>query len=151
MDGGRVVDDKEVRLHVYRTFVNLGRPPMPVEIAMALDASSAQVEASLRRLADAHALVLAPGTPYIWMANPLCALPSPFRVEAQGRDWYGVCIWDAMGVIAMFGGDGSVSTLCPDCGEQLTVNVRDGTIEQAEYVVHYLVPAAHWWDDIGFN
>jgi hypothetical protein len=151
MDGGRVVDDKEVRLHVYRTFVNLGRPPMPVEIAMALDASSAQVEASLRRLAEAHALVLAPGTPYIWMANPLCALPSPFRVEAQGRDWYGVCIWDAMGVIAMLGGDGSVSTLCPDCGDQLTLNVRDGTIEQAEYVVHYLVPAAHWWDDIGFN
>jgi Alkylmercury lyase len=151
MGANTAVDDNEVRLYVYRSFVDLGRPPMPIEIAMALDASSAQVEASLRRLADAHVLVLAPGTPYIWMANPLCALPSPFRVRANGRDWYGVCIWDALGVIALFGGDGSVSTLCPDCGEELTLHVRDGSIEQVDYVVHYAVPAAHWWDDIGFN
>jgi hypothetical protein len=151
MDGNSVVDDNEVRLHVYRTFVDVGRPPMPIEIAMALNKSSAEVEASLRRLSDAHVLVLAPGTPYVWMASPLCALPSPFQVKARGRDWYGVCIWDAMGVIALLGGEGSVSTLCPDCGEALTLHVRDGKVREEDYVIHYAIPAAHWWDDIGFN
>ncbi|HVM20546.1 MAG TPA: organomercurial lyase [Egibacteraceae bacterium] len=149
----RVVEDNAVRLFVYRFFVEHGRPPMPVETASALQVSSAEVEASLRRLADQHLLVLAPGTPYVWMANPLCALPSPFRVRARDRDWYGVCIWDALGVIAMLGSDGTVTTTCPDCAEPLVIDVRDDELYAPDdrCVVHYLVPAASWWDDIGFN
>ncbi|MPZ92195.1 MAG: hypothetical protein GEU68_11270 [Actinobacteria bacterium] len=125
------------------------RPPMPVEISTALGTGSVEVEAALRRLADAHVLVLAPGTPYIWLANPLSALPSPYRVGARGAQYYGICVWDALGVIAMLGDDGSVTGLCPDCGDELELRVSGGRIEPADYVVHYAVPAARWWDDIG--
>ena len=124
---------------------------MPPELGRDLEMPTDQVEASLRRLADARVLVLAPGTPYIWMANPLSALPSPYRVRARGRDWWGICVWDAFGIIAMLGGDGSVHSLCPDCGDNLDVQVRDGDVLDPGYVVHYVVPAANWWDDIGFN
>ena len=150
MDAAQQLDET-VRLELYRFFVAEGRPPMPAELSVALSVSSSDVETSLRRLADAHVVVLAPGTPYIWMANPLSALPSPFRVRARGRDWWGICVWDAFGVIAMLGGDGSVSSRCPDCGEELRVEVRDGKVVDEGYVAHFAVPAAHWWDDIGFN
>ncbi len=143
--------DDEVRVFVYRFMVDNRRPPMPVEIGSALGTGSAEVEAALKRLADAHVLVLAPGTPYIWLANPLSALPSPFPVTVGTAQYYGICIWDALGVIAMLGDEGSVTSLCPDCGDELTLRVREGRVEPSEYVVHYAIPAAHWWDDIGFN
>lgn len=143
--------DEDVRVFVYRFMVDNRRPPMPIEIGSALGTGSAEIEAALKRLADAHLLVLAPGTPYIWLANPLSALPSPYPVVIDGKQYFGICIWDALGVIAMLGEDGSVASLCPDCGDELTLRVRDGEIEPRDYVVHYAIPAAHWWDDIGYN
>ncbi len=143
--------DRSLRVEVYRFFVERGRPPVPGELAESLSVTSHAAEASLRRLADARVVVLAPGTPYIWMANPLSALPSPYEVQAQGRTWWGICVWDAFGIIAMLGGDGTVRSRCPDCGEQLEMRVQDGRLDREDYIAHYAVPAAHWWDDIGFN
>jgi hypothetical protein len=143
--------DASVRLHVYRFFVDEGRPPVPPEIAEALHIEQSAVEDALRRLAAEHVLVLAPGTPYVWMANPLSAIPTPFAVEAAGRAWFGNCIWDGMGIVAMLGGTGTVRTWCPDCRERLEVSIQDGHVTSGDGVVHFAVPAAHWWDDIGFN
>jgi hypothetical protein len=144
-------DDHAVRLEVYRFFVDRGRPPVPAEMAERLGIEQMAVERSLKRLADGHALVLAPGTPYIWMANPLSAIPTPFSVEVSGRTWFGNCIWDALGVVAMLGGTGTVRTWCPDCQERLMVSVERNRLSAGEGVVHFAVPAAHWWEDIGFN
>ena len=143
--------DTAVRLEVYRFFVDHGRPPVPSEIAEVLGTDQATVEDSLQRLANGHVLVLAPGTPYIWMANPLSAIPTPFSVEAAGRTWFGNCIWDALGVVAMLGGTGTVTTWCPDCHERMGVSVKENRLSQGKGVIHFAVPAAHWWDDIGFN
>jgi hypothetical protein len=143
--------DNSVRVEVYRFFVDRARPPVAAELAEALGVDQAGVEASLRRLADSHVLVLAPGTPYIWMANPLSAIPTPFSVEARGRTWFGNCIWDGLGVVAMLGGTGTVHTWCPDCNERLTVVVEGNRLVSGRGVVHFAIPAARWWEDIGFN
>jgi hypothetical protein len=142
--------DRDVRLAVYRGFVDDGRPPAPPEIARTLGVDTSTVEASLRRLADAHVLVLAPGTPYVWMANPFSAIPTPFSVRTAGRDYWGNCIWDALGIAACLGTDARIDTFCPDCAEPLSLQVRDGELQSpAECMIHFAVPAAHWWDDIG--
>ncbi len=142
--------DTEVRLAVYRGFVEESRPPTPPEIARSLGAETSTVESALRRLADAHALVLAPGTSYVWMANPFSAIPTSFPVRARGRDYWGNCIWDALGIPACLGADASIRSDCPDCAEPLALDVRDGELDPpAEGVIHFAVPAAHWWDDIG--
>lgn len=143
--------DTAVRVEVYRFFVKQGRPPVSAELAASLGMDHASVEDSLLRLAEEHVLVLAPGTPYIWMANPLSALPTAFVADTGGRAWFGNCIWDALGIVAMLGGTGSVSTWCPDCHERLVVSVEDNLLTSGEGVVHFAVPAAQWWDDIGFN
>lgn len=142
--------DNDVRLAIYRYFLEEGHPPMAADLAGRFGVSPSEIEDSYRRLADAHIIVLAPSTPYIWMANPLSALPTPFSVQAQGRTWWGVCIWDSLGILAMLDSDGSVTTRCPDCGEPITIEVQGGRI-RGEGLVHFAVPAAHWWDDIGFN
>jgi hypothetical protein len=143
--------DTDVRLAVYRGFVQEGRPPTPPEIARSLDVPTSTVESALRRLADAHVLVLAPGTSYVWMANPFSAIPTPFEVDAGGRAYWGNCIWDALGIPACLGSDASIRTYCPDCAEPLSLGVRDGSLETPAEgtTIHFAVPAAHWWDDIG--
>ncbi len=144
--------DRDVRLHIYRTFVDNGRPPVPMETAVALERLEHEVEASYRRLHDKRAIVLAGGSPYVFMANPLCALPTPFRVEVDDRAWWGTCIWDALGVPAMLGApDATIRTRCADCGEPLVLDISDGEIPDRDWVLHFAVPARHWWDDIGFN
>ena len=143
--------DMQVRLAVYRLFVDAGHAPVAADIAAEVSATPLAVEEALRRLHDDHLLVLAPGTPYIWMANPLSALPTPYRIRSGDKNFWANCIWDALGAVAMLGADGDVVARCPDCGDEMTVSIRAGELEDSDHVVHYAVPAAHWWDDIGFN
>jgi Alkylmercury lyase len=140
-----------VRVHVYSSFVDRGRPPMPLETAAVLGVTTAEVEAALRRLHDDDVIVLLPGTSYVWLAHPFSALAAPFEVESGGRRWDAICIWDALGVLAVLRRDGLVRTLCPDCGEPLELEVRDGQIEDGDYVVHYGVPAARWYEDVAYT
>jgi Alkylmercury lyase len=142
--------DREIRLNVYRTIVAEGVPPTAPEVAASLGVTTPDVEASFRRLADGHVLVLAPGTPYIWMANPFSAIPTPFEVVVGDRRYFANCIWDALGIPACLHADALIETYCPDCSERLSLRVQDDSLEEpAEGVIHFAVPAAHWWDDIG--
>lgn len=122
---------------MYRFFVDRGRPPIPPEVAETVATDQASVEDSLRRLAEAHVLLLAPGTPYVWMANPLSAIPTPFQVEIGGRRFFGNCIWDALGIVAILGGTGTVTTWCPDCHAQMSVTVAENRLASGERVVHF--------------
>lgn len=143
--------DRDVRAAVYRLFVDSGQAPVAAELSKETGETPARVEASLQRLHDAHILVLAPGTPYIWMANPFSALPTPYAVSAVGKTFWANCIWDGLGILAMLGVDGAVDSYCPDCADQLRVEVRDGDLVASDNVIHYTVPSRQWWDDIGYN
>ena len=85
------------------------------------------------------------------MANPFSAVPTAFKVMARGGSYYGNCVWDSLGIVALLGGEGSVETPCPDCSEPLRLHVLGGTLVESEGVVHFSVPARHWWDDIVFT
>lgn len=143
--------DRDVRLFVYERFVDEALPPSAEDVASALALPPAEVEASFARLEAGHVLVFAPGTRNIWMANPLSAFPTPFRVETPRGSYWGTCIWDAFGIVAMLGGDGAVLTSCADCGEAMELRVAGGSLEPAEGVAHFAVPARRWWDNIGYT
>jgi len=145
------MDDLAVRRLTYRLFVDLGRAPAAVEVGEAAALPAAEIEGSWRRLHDAHALVLDPATTELRMANPFSAVPTAHRVRARGRWWYANCAWDAFGICAALHVDGRVETSCADCGEPLTVDVRDERPDDETLLFHCLVPAAHWWDDIVFT
>jgi Alkylmercury lyase len=149
-----VVDafDLDVRRQVYFSVVANGRPPTPADTAAVLERGEDEVAAAYRRLHDAHALVLFPGTTEVWMAHPFCFAPTPHRVWAGGRAWTATCAWDALGIPAALHGDGRVESECACCAEAISLEVRDGElVDGAEELVHFLVPARRWWDDIGFT
>jgi len=140
-----------VRNHVYQRFVALGRPPSADEVAGELGLEREDVELVLRRLHDAHALVLEPDSVAIRMLNPFSCVPTPHRVQAGGRSWFANCAWDALGIPAALGVDGHVSSSCPDCGEAIQIEVRGRRAVPDSVPVHLQVPAARWWDDIVFT
>jgi Alkylmercury lyase len=142
---------RDVRLYVFGKAENTGRVPQPPEIAAALGRSQAEVEQALRHLAVGKVLILAPNDSNIWAANPFCAVPSAFRVEARGKTYWGICIWDALGIVAALGTDALIRTACGDCSEPMLLEVAAGKLKRSEGIIHFAVPAHHWWDNIGFT
>jgi Alkylmercury lyase len=144
--------DLRIRNHLYASFVAGGRAHTTAETGAALGLAEPDVADAYRRLHDAHALVLHPGTTEIRMLNPFSAVETPHRVEAGGRSWFANCAWDALGIPAALHTYGAVSSECPDCGEPLELEVRGGELVRgADLLVHFVVPARHWWDDIAFT
>jgi hypothetical protein len=144
--------DLRIRNHLYSSFVRDGKSASVAEAAEALDLPAAEVSDAYRRLHDAHALVLQPDGTEIRMLNPFSAVKTPYRVEAGGRSWFANCAWDALGIPAALRTDALIESACPDCGEELELEIRVGELVRgAELLVHFVVPARRWWDDIGFT
>jgi hypothetical protein len=147
------MDESDIALRnlTYGRFRELGRAPTATEVASASGSSAHDVRTGWRRLHDAHALVLNPGTGEITMANPFSAIPTAYRVHAAGRRWYGNCAWDAFGILAALHVDGRIEASCPDCGEALSVEVNGSSPDDTSLLFHCLVPAREWWSDIAFT
>src|SRR5262249_27199015 len=147
MDAG----DLELRNLTYAKVVELGRVPAAAEVAAAAGVERAEVVAGWHRLHDHHALLLDPGTADIRMANPFSGVPTAYRVHAAGRWWYANCAWDAFGICAALHVDGQIETSCPDCGDPLSIALREQRPDDERLLFHCLIPAARWWDDIVFT
>jgi len=142
--------ERAVRRFVYEHFVKTtGAPDVPA-IAAAVKRTPDTVTSALKRLAETHALVLAPATTNIWMAHPFSAVPTAYPVVIAGRTFWANCAWDAAGVLSLVGGDGECRTRCADCGEPVTMAVRDGHVE-GDGVVHYLVPPRRFWENVAYT
>jgi hypothetical protein len=143
--------DLRIRNHLYGSFVRSATVQPPAEIAAELGIGADEVAASLVRLHDAHAIVLDGGGD-VRMLNPFSAVETPHRVEAAGRSWFANCAWDALGIPAALQADGAIESACADCGEPVALEVRGGALVRGrELLVHFLVPAARWWEDIAFT
>jgi hypothetical protein len=141
----------EVRLAVYRLFLEAGTAPSVAEVAAATEISQDEVAEAFRALGDSRVLVFEPGTLDIWMANPLSARPTGYRVTTGCGSWWGTCIWDAFGIPAMLGEDGVIATSDPGTGEPFELRIENGELVPAEAIAHFSVPAGRWWDDIGYT
>jgi Alkylmercury lyase len=146
-----VTSDDSVRVALYERFVDEGEAPSAGDVAEALSLPAEDVEAAFRRLAENRVIVLMAGTSEIWMAPPLSAVPTSFRVETPRGAFWGNCVWDGLGTVAMLGDEGTVETRCPDCEEPMELRVERGKLAAGDGVAHFAVPAARWWDNIGFT
>lgn len=143
--------DAQVRMTIYDTFLTHGQPASMSEVADGLGIPISMVQESYQRLAQGHVFVLQPESGEILMANPFSSVPTAYLVEVEGQCWWGNCIWDALGILAMVGKDGRVNSSCPDCGEGLHLVVSGGELEDTSLVAHFSVPANQWWDNIVFT
>ena len=141
--------ERQVRAVIYRTLLECGQAPSVMTLGSQLGAPEALVVTALRALAEAHAVVLRPGTVDIWMAHPFSAIETDFVVRSGARSWFANCVWDGLAILALVG-DGTLDTHSPGNSAPIRFDVRK-RIVAGEGIVHFLVPAARFWDDIGFT
>lgn len=149
--------DGRVRLKIYRHILRTTRVPTVEELAQQMRKPLQTIRAAYRRLAGAHAIVFEPATAgeRILRAAPFWGSPTGFAVEVGRRSYWASCIWDALGIPAMLGRDALIRTSCGCCSEAMEVRVRDGKLPAGRVggrgVIHFAVPARHWYDDIVFT
>ena len=141
--------ERQVRASVYASFRDSSTPPSVEALSTAVGASREEIASALRALADERCLVLVPGTESIWMAHPFSGVESDFLVSIGERRWWANCVWDGLSILAMFG-DGTLDTHYPSTREPLRFEVRGGVVS-GPGIVHFLVPARRFWDDIGYT
>jgi hypothetical protein len=141
--------DTAVKLNIYETFARTTRAPTSADVAEALSTSPEEVEAALERLHQKRLLVPEPGNPSrIRMAPPFSVIETSFRVKVQDKVYFANCAWDALGIAAALQADVIIEASDGYSGEPMRLEVRNGQPVPEECVIHFAVPAAHWWDDI---
>lgn len=139
-----------VRLGIYDEIVRSGDAPGAAALAATLGLHDAEVADAYRALADAHVIVLRAGTLDIAWAPPFSAVPTPFRTACGDASWYAPCAWDAFGIPAALKCDAVVDARCAWSGDAIRCGVANGRA-YGDGVIHLLVPAAHFWDDIAYT
>lgn len=141
--------DTAVKLNIYETIAATTNAPTSVQVAAALNSTVDEVEAAFQTLYQKRLLVLEPGTTsHIRMAPPFSGIKTPHLVKIDGKSYYANCAWDALGVAAALHRDADIESVCGDCGQPISIQVRDGRPALQDCVIHFAVPAARWWDDI---
>lgn len=137
----------ELRLRIYGHWIATGRAPLGDELSVALNRD---VRPGLEELAAAHTIVLEAGTDTIRMAHPFSAIATAYGVESDGVSYWANCAWDSLGIAAMLGRDTDAMAQCAECGGPVDLSVRGGAVcDQA--IIHLVVPARRFWDDIVFT
>jgi hypothetical protein len=139
-----------VRRAIYGAVVERAAAPSVADVAETTGLSPDQVASAYRSLADAHVIVLRPGTIDLAWAPPFSMIPTAFTTRIGSRAWYAPCAWDAFGIAAALGKDAAISASCAWSGIALDCGVAGGR-PFGHGVVHLLVPAAHFWDDIFYT
>lgn len=140
---------RDVRAAVYACFRDRNEAPKVDALAAGLRTSRDDVVAALRALDAEHCLVLQRDGESLWMAHPFSGIPTEHVVSIGDRHWFANCAWDGLSILALFG-DGRLTTRSPATGAPIAFDVVNGMVN-GDGVIHFLVPAARFWDDIGYT
>ncbi len=143
------MNSEDLRLAVYQAFAREGSVPDAAGLAARLDVKPDEVKRGLRELAATRHVVL-DGTGRIVMAHPFAAIPLGFAVMGHATLWWGGCAWDSFALPHLLPEESPalVATRCPGCSAPLAWNVGIDAPPEGQQVAHFLVPAAHIWDDV---
>jgi hypothetical protein len=139
-----------VRQAVYREILRLGKAPSLEGLAPAAGVTPEAARESLAALAAAHVLVLDAAGETVRYAAPFAGGPTGFRVRVRGDHWFAPCAWDAFGIPAALHSDARVEARCAYSAEPLDCGVREG-VAYGKAVVHMLIPAARFWENIVYT
>jgi hypothetical protein len=142
--------DKAVRFQIYNYFVEKGSAPSISLIAEELNSPASEVRNSYQRLVEGRALVLQ-SNDEILMAEPFSAVLTAFQVFVGEQWWWGNCIWDALGIIAMLDRDGYLISSCGCCSHAMRLDIKDRSLLDSSGIIHFALPVKDWWKNIVFT
>jgi hypothetical protein len=148
--GDLAAHDEAVRGALTRAIAALGHAPDESALASELDLDIEELHASLRRLADANALMLHPGTTKPWAVHPFALAPGSCWVRTPARGYWANCLYCAIGIAAALKCEAEITTRLGGEAETVTYRVTDSAITPEKHVFHLSTPPARWWDNVIF-
>jgi hypothetical protein len=144
--------DADLRHRVYAALARGEGAPLAAELAAAVGSPLAEVREGLERLHAAHALVLDGAAREVRMALPFSAVPTAYRVEADGRRWNVNCAWDTLGAARLLGlREARIHDAGGPGREGRVLAISGGRLLETDGVIAMPRPAWRWWDDIVFT
>src|SRR6201993_3196323 len=142
--------DAQTKLAIYRHFAETGqRPPLQV-VAERVGADVSSVREGYVRLCAQRVLVLEPDGVSIRMAPPFSGIPTQHVVIVDDTKYFANCAWDSFGIPAALHCPRRVHPRCEQSGDPLNLEVGVEGPGPCSGLLHCLVPAARWWDDMVF-
>ncbi|MDB5218029.1 MAG: hypothetical protein JWO86_5956 [Myxococcaceae bacterium] len=142
--------DEEVRWTLTRLIAQLGHAPSLERLAENLGLPATEIEERLQRLADAHALLLHPGTTRPWAVHPFALAPGSCWVATEARGYWANCLYCGLGIAAALECDAAITTRYGGEADTVVYTVQNGNLEPTEDVFHLSTPPARWWDNVVF-
>jgi hypothetical protein len=140
--------DQALRGRLTRAIAELGHAPPPAELAEEAGMSVGQVEDSLRRLHEAHALLLHPHRCEPWVVHPFALSPGSCWVETREGGYWANCLYCALGIAAALDSDAVVTTRLGGEARTVRYRVEGGRLLDTGGVFHLSTPARFWWDNV---
>jgi len=141
----------KVRFFILQYFVSTTRPPEVEETAAHFQTSLKSAKTAYQELHRRDAIYLEAGTDTIRMAFPFSAVPTPHRVQAQGKSYWANCAWDALAIPAAMHCEADINTSCAENQKPIFLMVRDGRIVHQGECVHFLLPFQRWYNDLAYT
>jgi hypothetical protein len=148
------IDRDALRRFVYDELIARAHAPTAAEIGAHLGVPANAVRHTLRAGGMGKTILGNPDTGELWMAGPFSAVPTSYRVVARDATWYANCAWDMLGVPVLLKRPVRIETVCTDCLEPMSFGVDPATglgPDAPDAIVHFLVPARRWYEDMGFT
>jgi hypothetical protein len=124
-----------------------GHPPYSEEMAARLQVDVPAVHASLHRLHRHHGLQLLPGTSLVWLIHPFSLSPTANWVSTGEKGWWAPCLWCAMGISVLAGGEAQVRTRLGGESEEICINVKGDELSE-KLLVHFPLPPRVAWNNV---
>jgi hypothetical protein len=151
VDPRSALDAVALRVFVYEWLVSHSLPPTAGEIAEHWRTDEDSVKRMLGALEIGKTVLVDPKSGEIWMAGPFAASPTPYRVIGSRASWWANCAWDMLGIAALASEPVRIEASCTDCREAMTMHADPSAGASDPGIVHFLLPARRWYDDIGFT
>ena len=142
------LNNSSLHFVIIESFLKRGRAPSIQELSERFSVSSDSIRSALLGLQDYHGVVLHPHNQEIWVAHPFSTVPTGFIVRSNNREWWGNCAWCSLGVAALAGPAVTITT-CPGFDRPpVEIRIKDGELENRDFVVHFSTPMAEAWDNV---
>ena len=118
----------QIRHFVYRYFADTTHAPNVDETAAYFNISTEEASEYYKELHNRHAFFLDLETLTVRMANPFSAIPTDFKVHANGKTYYANCAWDMLGIPATLHTDAVIEAVCTESNDSVQLEIKNGQI-----------------------
>jgi hypothetical protein len=143
------MNSRDLRIYIYDVLLERGLPPSALEIGRHFGRSEREVKHAIADLKIGKTVLPHRVTREVWMAGPFASEPSEYRVEGKHVTWYANCAWDMLGIPMIAKEWVTISAQCTESREPIRISADPEGPPGNDLVVHFLVPARRWYDDIG--